>query len=498
MWTTPSSKLLARLYLLIVGAQAEWPVKTVDFTNGGHDCELSAEQYLQLEVHDFHDHPKFTLRWRQIAGPCGEVINTSSLAPWEASYDGSALTAEDDTPSEGDSGRVQLSLFVCSPFGEYEIDLEILSFSDENSTLERRTSWLIKTGVDEFNVWDTVNTGLSSNEDYSPTVPGEYTWPLEGTTGYYGAIIAGPSPPLECVSGVPAGTTLVGCFNDSIADRLLGSAELVLNTRGPGGMTAQVCSYFCSGFDYFGLEFGGECFCGTAEDFEESTVSENCGLSSEYLCTGDPSTACGGWNSISVYHRKFFSLKGCFKDGHSSRIMDPQGSHDVLSAEICYEQCNDGVNTHFGTQYAIECWCGADTDLTKNGEELPSEKCDMLCAGTTVGEHCGGNNTMTAYEIELGAPSVSEYIGCYADAPIRAMDAEEVHLTGNMTNLVCISFCGDNGHAYAGTEYSTECWCGDSYDRFGEISDGLCDYPCEGDAGQRCGGFYALSVHSTD
>lgn len=45
--------------------------------------------------------------------------------------------------------RVQLSLIVCSPFGEYEIDLDILSFSDENSTLERRTSWLIKTGVDE-------------------------------------------------------------------------------------------------------------------------------------------------------------------------------------------------------------------------------------------------------------------------------------------------------------------------------------------------------------
>ena len=42
---------------------------------------------------------------RQIAGPCGEEVNTSSLVPWEASYDGSALTAEDDTPSEGDSGR---------------------------------------------------------------------------------------------------------------------------------------------------------------------------------------------------------------------------------------------------------------------------------------------------------------------------------------------------------------------------------------------------------
>lgn len=85
-----------------------------------------------------------------------------------------------------------------------------------------------------------MNTDLSSDGDYSPTVPGEYTWPLGGTTGYYGTFIAGPLPPLDCSSSVPAGTDLVGCFVDSSTDRLLNSDALVRSKRGPGGMTAQV------------------------------------------------------------------------------------------------------------------------------------------------------------------------------------------------------------------------------------------------------------------
>ena len=46
-------------------------------------------------------------------------------------------------------GRVQLNLFVCCPFGDYEIDLDVESFSDEGSTLEQRTAWEIENGPDE-------------------------------------------------------------------------------------------------------------------------------------------------------------------------------------------------------------------------------------------------------------------------------------------------------------------------------------------------------------
>ena len=96
--------------------------------------------------------------------------------------------------------------------------------------------WLIP----QYPIWDTVNTDLADDYDYSPTVPGNYTWPLEGATGCYRTIIAGPLPPIQCQLGDPAGTELVGCFADSSSNRLFNSDSLVLNQRGPDGMTAPV------------------------------------------------------------------------------------------------------------------------------------------------------------------------------------------------------------------------------------------------------------------
>ncbi|CAM9274851.1 unnamed protein product [Laminaria digitata] len=651
------------------------------------------------------------MRWTQVTGACGAPVDDP--ATWEVSYDGSTDDAEDESPLPTNAGRVQLNLFVCCPFGDYEIDLDVESFSDEGSTREQRTAWEIENGPDEFHIWDTVNTDFKDIEEYSPTVNGQYTWPLEGETGYYKTLYAGPLPPLECSSSAPSRTAVVGCFADSSRNRLLDSEPLVLGEMGRDGMSPQVCSEHCSGFEYFGVEFARECFCGTAEEFASAVPSDQCGLNHVSLCTGDATVACGGNGAIRVYQRtddtpsptttpestpaptvvptvdptfppptpsatefalagcftdskssrvmefqmsdsemsaeicfdmcndgtnthfgtqfasecwcavdadltlngamrsidecdflcagttsgEFcggrnrlsayeivdevlptpaptpestpaptrsptpvptpaptrestpaptrsptpvptptptsedtpapstptpspteYSLAGCFTDLKSSRILTSQFSATVMSAEVCFDLCNDGVNTHFGTQFARECWCGVDADLTKNGDMLAIEECDFLCAGTTSGEFCGGRNKLTAYEIaeevaptpapllivaptpaptEEVVPSGPEYIGCYEDGRVRAMNAEGKYTNGAMTNEACAAFCGENGHGFAGTQFSSECWCGDSFDLYGPFPENLCSFPCQGDAQQECGGLFALSVYST-
>ena len=45
------------------------------------------------------------------------------------------------------------------------------------------------------------------------------------------------------------------------------------------------------------------------------------------------------------------------------------------------------------------CWCGETPDLTKHGEVLAIDECDMACSGTTDGENCGGRNKMTVYQL---------------------------------------------------------------------------------------------------
>ena len=83
----------------------------------------------------------------------------------------------------------------------------------------------------QHTLWDNVNTDLASNEDYSPRVPGKYTWPFEGATDYNSTIVAGPLPPAECADSAPAGTALIGCYTDSSTHRLLNSDSRALNKR---------------------------------------------------------------------------------------------------------------------------------------------------------------------------------------------------------------------------------------------------------------------------
>lgn len=59
--------------------------------------------------------------------------------------------------------RVELNLYVCSPFGTYEIDLDVESYSDESVEMVEypaSTSWTIRNGHDK--VW-TEQSNLQQN-----------------------------------------------------------------------------------------------------------------------------------------------------------------------------------------------------------------------------------------------------------------------------------------------------------------------------------------------
>ena len=102
-----------------------------------------------------------------------------------------------------------------------------------------------------------------------------------------------------------------------------------------------------------------------------------------------------------------------------------------------------------------QCWCAVDPDLTKNGEELALDECDMACEGTASGEFCGGIDKKTAYKIEdVGAG----YVGCYADdGAARAMGMEEMYVSEDMTNEVRETMWYDHNEDVVRPE--TRIWC---------------------------------------
>jgi hypothetical protein len=87
----------------------------------------------------------------------------------------------------------------------------------------------------------------------------------------------------------------------------------------------------------------------------------------------------------------------------------------------------------------------------------------------------------------------AKYVGCFADKSER--DLTGYHYSGKMTNAICIAECKKRGFKYASTQYSSHCFCGNSYGRYG-ISK-KCDYKCTGNKGEVCGGYWANSVYTT-
>ncbi len=95
------------------------------------------------------------------------------------------------------------------------------------------------------------------------------------------------------------------------------------------------------------------------------------------------------------------------------------------------------------------------------------------------------------------------YIGCFLDnnlPPSRPRDLSGFEWNDpRMTIEGCVASCAQRGFQYAGTQYGSYCFCGNSYGKYGALTSGegrKCDTPCSGNSGQMCGGAWANSVYS--
>ena len=51
------------------------------------------------------------------------------------------------------------------------------------------------------------------------------------------------------------------------------------------------------------------------------------------------------------------------------------------------------------------------------------------------------------------------------------------------------------GFQYAGVQHSSECFCGNEYDKYGRAAAGDCNMACAGNSSQICGGGWRNSVY---
>ncbi|KAM3512292.1 hypothetical protein MY11210_004076 [Beauveria gryllotalpidicola] len=90
-----------------------------------------------------------------------------------------------------------------------------------------------------------------------------------------------------------------------------------------------------------------------------------------------------------------------------------------------------------------------------------------------------------------------QHQGCYVDVGRTISDS--VTTDGGMTNEKCTAYCFERGFVYAGTEYYSECYCGNFLSRGAKLAkDEDCSTQCAGNKTEACGGRNRLTLYKTD
>ncbi|KAH6682060.1 WSC domain-containing protein [Halenospora varia] len=88
--------------------------------------------------------------------------------------------------------------------------------------------------------------------------------------------------------------TFQGCYTEATEQRALSMGAYFDNF-----MTVPKCAAACSGYTWFGVEYGRECYCGnTINKGSVPTDVSEC----SFTCPGDETTFCGAGNRLDMYH----------------------------------------------------------------------------------------------------------------------------------------------------------------------------------------------------
>ncbi|TVY28312.1 WSC domain-containing protein [Lachnellula hyalina] len=305
-----------------------------------------------------------------------------------------------------------------------------------------------------------------------------------------------------------------GCQTEATDARALASTSTASSS-----MTNEACATFCSGYSYFGTEYGQECYCGNS--FGAGSVpalNSECSMG----CAADSSEFCGAGNRLTVYFKNGtasaassaasiasspvdlsaaastasaaptptgfpagWTSQGCWVDGANGRILThQQADSQTNTLQTCAQTCYGLGYSIAGAEYGVQCFC--DNFVYAGGALAANQgDCNTQCPGATS-ENCGAGSRMTIYSNstpqvfqapgpqQAGLPTGWAYAGCLQDNIPAAENAQisisvfPYKLWDSATNTpeACIKQCQEFGFNAAGLEYGSQCYCGDGANRF--------------------------------
>ncbi|XP_060580600.1 uncharacterized protein LOC132737348 [Ruditapes philippinarum] len=173
---------------------------------------------------------------------------------------------------------------------------------------------------------------------------------------------------------------------------------------------------------------------------------------------------------------------GCFQD-NSTRILEGTMTSGSMTVEKCVQRCSMEREMFAGVEYSNQCFCGSQL---RPYAKSPESECSYNCGGNS-GQKCGGFWRISLY-------NTHRYLGCYVDSNSRIL-SEKNTSDNKMTTELCLAFCKGHGLKYALTQYSSQCFCGNSLGNVQKAPDSECSYDCKGATSEKCGGFWRGSLY---
>ncbi|WWD22710.1 hypothetical protein CI109_107203 [Kwoniella shandongensis] len=195
-----------------------------------------------------------------------------------------------------------------------------------------------------------------------------------------------------------------------------------------------------------------------------------------------------------------FTEVGCIAEAANGRALSGATfSSKNMTRGACVSWCADRGYPLAGVEYGQECYCDfAMRNGASNTTLLDSSKCKMTCANNT-NENCGGSATLNLFNNPslypvAKIPAGWSSNGCMTEATNARALSGYSFASGSMTQDLCMQTCRSKGFNFAGIEYASECYCGNSFNTGSVAATDGCTMACSGNKLQTCGGGNRLTT----
>ncbi|RDL39745.1 uncharacterized protein BP5553_04085 [Venustampulla echinocandica] len=250
--------------------------------------------------------------------------------------------------------------------------------------------------------------------------------------------------------------TFQGCYTEGTGVRALSGASFYSYPD----MTLEMCATNCAGFTYWGVEYGGECYCGNTLDATSTMAALN---DCNFICPGNSYEYCGAGNRLELYKltsaiSSTSSISSSTKSSSSSTAPTSSSSSTSPTEPPTTSTSSSSVSS---------------TEVSTSSSTSPSA-------------------SPTLHIVPSAGPY--KYLGCYTEGEgVRALGSAS-YPSDTQTIEACAAACAP--YKYAGAEYGRECWCADSFGAGSVlVPDSDCSMTCAGSQYEYCGAGNRLTVY---